>query len=235
VGKQADGTPNTWRDGIASAGVAARCSGSGSPVSGGCGWGSSFAANGFTYRWGEPFRGWDETNNEVWRKNMGSSLPDLSLGFNSNLRYKGLQTYLGFRGQLGGKIYNAARQWQYDELQHADLDQSGKAPEEKKTLDYYQRGIANSGNNYIDSFLESGTFLKLAEARVAYRFNKSQMQRLLRGAAPTDLTLGLNGRNLHTFSNFRAFDPERGSPLSRVVGIGYPHLRSFTFTVDVTF
>src|SRR5690606_15483221 len=75
VGVDSLGQPNSWRDGI-SKNL----------------WGTSFSENGFTYRWGEPFRAWDEVNNEVKRENMGSSLPDLQFGFGSNFRYKGLST-----------------------------------------------------------------------------------------------------------------------------------------------
>jgi len=136
---------------------------------------------------------------------------------------------------LGGKIYNAARQWEYNQLRHGDMDQTGKPDDLKKPLDYYQRALSNSDSGFIDEFLESGTFLKFSEARVSYRFTRDQMQKLLRGAAPGDVTLGVNGRNLYTWTGFQAFDPERGTPLSRIVGVGYPHLRSLTMTVDVTF
>ena len=40
--------------------------------------------------------------------------------------------------------------------------------------------------------------------------------------------------NLFTFTGYRGFDPERGTQLSRVEGIGYPHLRNFTATLDIT-
>jgi hypothetical protein len=210
-------------------------SGSAFSVSNGCGWGSLFSAGGQTYRWGEPFRAWDEVNDEVRRVNMGSSLPDVNFGINTNFRYKGLSTYLGFRGQLGGKIYNDSKHWLYGQLRHGDLDQRGKPDELKKTVDYYDRGIGNDYSGWIDSFLEDGDYLKLGEARVSYRLRADQIRGLLGALAPNELTLGINARNLFTITGFSGFDPEAGSPLSRVESVGYPHLRSLTATVDIVF
>ncbi|HSJ23654.1 MAG TPA: SusC/RagA family TonB-linked outer membrane protein [Longimicrobiales bacterium] len=235
VGRSADGTPNTWRDGISTAADAQACAGSAGSISNGCGWGSFFSENGFTYRWGEPFRAWNEEEDQVHRVLGGNSLPDLGFGFGSNLRYRGFSTYLGFRGQLGGKVYNDAKQWFYNQLRHGDLDQMGKADEAKKPLDYYQRGLANGNSGWVDTFLEDGTHLKLGEARVSYRFQQDQLRRLFGSLAPSQLTLGANGRNLFTLQKYSGLDPERGSPLSRVESVGYPHLRSFTMTLDIVF
>ena len=200
-----------------------------------CGWGSSFSANGFTYRWGEPFRAWDEETNEVKRVRMGSSLPTLGFGFGSNVRYKGLSTYLGFRGAIGGKVYNETKMWYYSQLRHGDLDQSGKPEGLKKTIDYYQRALAQNDAGFVDIFLEDLTYLKLGEMRVSYRAQREQLRRILGNAAPTEITFGLNARDLFTLSGYSGFDPEVGSPLYRVDFVEHPFTRNFTFTVDITF
>jgi hypothetical protein len=123
----------------------------------------------------------------------------------------------------------------YDRLRHADLDQTGKPDELKKPLDYYQRGLADFNDSWIDLFVEDGTHLKLGEARVSYRLTRQQIGRFLGRVTPSELTFGLNARNLFTLSGFSGFDPEAGEPLSRVEDIGYPHLRTLTATIDITF
>jgi TonB-linked SusC/RagA family outer membrane protein len=230
VGKDpATGQTNSWRDGLTvrpnqcRAGVTT------------CGWGSSFSARGFTYRWGEPFRAWDEVNDEVKRVRMGSSLPDVAFGFGSNVRYKGFSSYLGFRGAIGGKVYNETKMWYYSQLRSGDLDQKNKPAELKKTVDYYQRALAQNDAGYVDLFLEDATYLKLGEARLSYRLSRDQTQRFLRAMAPTDVTLGVNARNLFTLTKYSGFDPEVGSPLSRVDNVNYPFTRTLTFTFDITF
>jgi TonB-linked SusC/RagA family outer membrane protein len=237
VGKNAAGVVNSWRDGVNVANKAEACAGSAAlgTVTGGCGWGSSFNAGGFTYRWGEPFRGWDEKQNQVLRVRAGNSLPDLNFGFNTNFRYKGLSAYMLFRGQLGGIVYNDAKQYLYNQLRHGDLDMQGRPDELKKPVDYFQRGLSNNYSGWIDVFAEDGTHLKLGEARLQYRLERAQLSRLLGDWAPYQLTLGANGRNLFTLTNYSGMDPERGSPLSRVEGIGYPHLRTLTMTLEIVY
>ena len=197
-------------------------------------WGRTLTVNGITYRWGEPFQQVDENGLPV-RYNAGKSLPDINFGFGTNLSYRGFSAYAQFRGQIGGHVYNAARQWMYYQLRHGDLDQSGKPDELKKTVDYYQRGLAANNNDYIDVFVEDGTHLKLSELSLRYRFNRDQLAKVFGSLAPADLTLGINGRNLFILTNYSGFDPERGTPLSRVESIGYPHLRTWTATIDITF
>jgi hypothetical protein len=235
VGKRADGTPNSWGDGIAIADQAEYCAGSAGSVTGGCGWGSYFTQGGFTYRWGEPFRAWDESADQVLRVNGGRSQPDLGFGFSSNLRYKGFTTYFLFRGQIGGSVYNNAKQWAYNNLRHGDLDQIGKPDELKKPLDYYQRALSQSNSGYVDYFLEDADYLKLGEARVSYRMEQAQLTRLFGNNAPYQVELGVNARNLFTITNYSGLNPEVGSPLSRVENVGYPLLRSLTFTASIVF
>lgn len=220
------GSGNSWRDGNAKNL-----------------WGTSFQANGFTYRWGEPFRQVDDEGNVV-RVRGGSSLPDVNFGFGSNLRYKNFSLYAQLRGQIGGKVYNRARHWLYGVAQHGDLDQSGKPDELKKPVDYYERGLAaNSECNgsgsactvYIDEFLEDGTHLKLGELSARYRFGRDQIRKVLGNMAPAEIAMGVNGRNLFILSGYSGLDPERGSPLSRVEYLNYPLLRLWTATIDITF
>jgi hypothetical protein len=196
-------------------------------------WGTSMAAGGRTFYWGEPIVLMDD-NNIAILPYRGTSLADLNYGFTSNIRYKNLTLYGVLRGQLGGKVYSNSRQYLYNQLRHGDLDQTGKPEGLKKPVDYYQRALYN-GNNWTDVFLEDATHLKVSEISLRYRFTRNQLQKVMGTIAPADLSIGVNGRNLFTFTGYRGFDPERGTQLSRVEGIGYPHLRNFTATLDITF
>jgi hypothetical protein len=239
VGKNpTTGQPYTWRDGLKLS-TAEECP---AGTSGGCGWGSSFAAGGFTYRWGEPFLMRDEIGDLTYH-DLGSSLPDVNFGFGTNMRYKNFSAYAGFRGQIGGKICNRARNYGYATLRHADIDMRNVPDELKKTQEYYNRALAqsNSGNSmgtvdYYSEFLEDATYLKMSEARVSYRFGQEFLRRYLRNVAPTDLSIGLNATELFTLTNgYTGNNPEAGVPLSRVETLQYPNLRTLRLTVDVTF
>jgi TonB-linked SusC/RagA family outer membrane protein len=210
------GPGNTWREGITKQL-----------------WGTSFQANGNTYRWGEPIMDLDANNLPVQHK-LGTMLPDLNFGFTPNIRYKAFSVYLEMRGQLGGSVYNAAKQDLYNELRHADLDQSGKPDELKKPIDYYQRAL-RAGNRFAEPFLEEGTYLKVGALSARYRFSHEQLRRVLGSAAPQDFTVGITGRNLLTLTGYSGYDPETGRALSRVEELSYPQMRTLTAVFDITF
>jgi TonB-linked SusC/RagA family outer membrane protein len=210
------GAGNTWREGISKQL-----------------WGTSFQANGNTYRWGEPIMDLDVNNLPVQHK-LGTMLPDLNFGLTPNLRYKSFSLYLELRGQIGGVIYNAAKQDLYNELRHADLDQTSKPDELKKTIDYYQRAL-RAGNRFAEAFIEDGTYLKVGAISARYRFTNDQLRRVLGNAAPQDFTIGVTGRNLFTFTGYSGYDPETGRALSRVEELGYPQMRTLTAVFDITF
>jgi len=193
----------------------------------------AMTVDGITYRWGEPIQRLDEENLPL-HTYQGTSLADVNFGFTTNLRYKQASLFTEWRGQVGGKVYNTAKQDLYGSQRHGDLDQSGKPDELKKTVDYYSRALFN-GFAYTSLFLEDATHLRLGAVTARYRFTNNQLAKLLRGAAPKDLSIGITGRNLLLFTGFSGFDPEAGSQLSRESDLNYPHLRSLTATLEITF
>jgi hypothetical protein len=218
------GEGNTWRDGLTN-----NCR-----ANGYC-WGTTFNAGGQTYYWGEPFV-IRHDDGDVMRHLAGSSLPDLNFGITNNVNWRGFNIYALLRGQVGGKVSNEVRWWQYGQLRHGDFDQSGKSEEEMKTIDYYQRGMRSAGGAWDnDFFLEDATHIKLGELSVRYRFNQDQLSRVFGSLAPSNLGVGLNGRNLFTITGYSGLDPEAGSQFSRVDRVRYPHLRNFTAAFDITF
>lgn len=227
------GELNSWRDGFTDncrVTAAATC------------WGTATVINGVQFEWGVPFLLRDE-DGLIANEYQGSSLADLNFGFTNNLTYRGFTVYTAFRGQIGGLVYNNVRQRQYwtGRRNHSDFDQRGKPLELVKPVQYYDgrnnsdgRGLYAAGD-WVSEYLEDGTHLKLGELAVRYRFNQSQLERVMGSFAPNNLGIGLNGRNLFTLTNYSGFDPEAGSQFSRVERITYPHLRSFTATFDITF
>ncbi|MGH7469463.1 MAG: hypothetical protein ACRENP_16045 [Longimicrobiales bacterium] len=196
-------------------------------------WGTQTVVNGITYRWGEPILDVDQFGVAKFYK-LGSSIPDLNFGLTPDLRYKGWGLYAELRGQIGGHVYNMAKQSLYNNLIHADLDQTGKPDGAKKTVDYYQRALYSS-NRFNEAFIESGTFLKIGALSARYRFTNAQLNRVLGNAAPQSLVVGATARNLYTFTGYSGLDPESGRALSRVETLSYPQLRTLTFTMDITF
>jgi hypothetical protein len=186
-----------------------------------------------TYQWGEPFLIVDQNNVPVFHK-IGTSRADVNFGFTPNLRWKNMSLYAELRGQLGGNVYNDAKQDLYNALRHADLDQTGKPDEMKKTIDYYQRGL-RAGGRFVPAFIEDGTYLKVGALSGRYRFTRAQLQRVFGSFAPNDVSLGVTARNLFTFTGYSGYDPDTGRALSRIEQLGYPQMRTLTMMFDITF
>jgi hypothetical protein len=213
------GDGNTWKDGI-------------SKIL----WGTSKTLEGRTYGWGRPVQYIDETGNKLHQ--MGTSVPDFSYSMTSSLRFKGASVYVMFDGQSGGDIYNHTRQWAARDDGSDDVDQYGKTDETKKPTIYYRDMYhVNAPNSW---YVEKGTYLKLRELAVKYDLaNLVDM----RGVGISSLKLGIVGRNLLTWTDYRGFDPEVGrgggqlgsAVNARVDSYRYPNYRTFSFTLDLDF
>lgn len=211
------GAGNSWKDGLAKNL-----------------WGASGTVNGVSYDWGMPILLLDSTGAPAVVK-IGTSRPDLNFGWGNSVQWKDFSFYAQIRGQIGGRIYNRARQSLYVDRRHGDLDQAGKSPETKKPFTYYT-GLANGGFRITKNFLEDGTYLRLGELSAQYTLDADHLARLGLGRLGLhDIRLGLIGRNLFTITDYTGFDPEVGNILWRYDSAVYPNLRTFTGTIAITF
>jgi TonB-dependent SusC/RagA subfamily outer membrane receptor len=195
-------------------------------------WGTTMPGAPIPIRWGEPFPVLDATESVVYHK-LGSSLPDFAYGFTTNVRWKNLDLIGELRGQIGGHVFNRAKQSLYFFSRHRDVDQAGRPDELKKPITYYQALAGGGLFNFPETFLEDASYLKLGALSVRYRLASHQLARLLGRMAPQELTLGVTGRNLATFTGYSGFDPEAGAPLSRIEPLDYPQLRTIVITADL--
>ena len=170
--------------------------------------------------------------------------PDFSLSFATTFSWKNLSLYALVSWKQGGDIYNMTKQWMYREGLHGDVDQSSKAPNEKKAYDYYQR--LYDVNNINSHFVEDGTFVKLRELSIYYTLNEKFWKEKTNGFIKM-IKIGIIGRNLWTITNYTGYDPEvrqgdtgykePGNDLSMYAfdGYGYPNFRTFTGSIQINF
>jgi TonB-linked SusC/RagA family outer membrane protein len=194
-------------------------------------WGTSTTIDGRIYEWGKRIEMLDENGDNILK--IADTNPDVNLGLSQNIQWKGFNLYALFDAKIGGDIYNNTRQWAYRDNTHADYDQSGKPDELKKPVQYYQALYnTNSQNSW---FVEDGTYVKLRDVVLQYRFSRAQLQRFFGGLGMEHLTLGVTGRNLITWSDYTGFDPEVGNIRTAYDGFDYPNFRTFTIKADVQF
>jgi len=169
---------------------------------------------------------------------IGSSVPDYNLNFNSNFSYLGFSAYVLVSYQNGGDVYNQTKQWSYRDGRHADYDQHGKSKQMKKPDSYY-RALYNKNAN-SSHFVEDASFVKLREVSLGYEFDEGQLNNLFGAANPLrSLSIDVTGQNLLTFTDYSGFDPEIGGGsnpnLFAVDNFQYPPFRTITGRFEVQF
>ncbi|MCH7576025.1 MAG: SusC/RagA family TonB-linked outer membrane protein [Candidatus Marinimicrobia bacterium] len=186
------------------------------------------------YDWGIPIaeiQPDEDTGGTTTFLKIGNSIPDFNFGLTSNLRFGNLSLYVLFEGQSGGNIYSMTSQWGMRDNKVAQVDQFGKDDGKKKPTTYYQALYNVRKPN--SHFVEDGTYMKLQELSLRYSLSLPQFT--------NQITLGIIGRNLMTWTDYSGYDPEVGTGggqggsavLTRFDGYQYPNFRTIAFVVEV--
>jgi TonB-linked SusC/RagA family outer membrane protein len=208
------GEGNTYRDGV-SKGL----------------WGTTSEDLDATYGWGLPILDVDEEGNSAISQ-IGDSNPDFNWGLSSNVQWRNFTFYGLLSAQVGGDLYNRTNQRMYQYFRSGDTDQAGRPDELKKTTDYYSTLYA--ANLINEWFVEDASFVKLRELSLRYRVPRAGLDRL--GRLGIDgMTLFAVGRNLFTWSDYKGYDPEAGTPLARIDSFVYPQFRTLTAGLEIRF
>jgi len=212
-------------------------------------WGTSSAVTvrGSPVMWGTPFRGecTDRSSGErTLSCPVGNSLPDYNMSFSTTLSYKNLTLYGLLDAVRGFDIYNQPLQWALFRRNIGMMDQTGVAENERKPIGYYDALYTVSGLLPSNVFVEDGSFVKLREIAVSYGLTSEQLSKLpFLGRTFSSATFRVSGRNLHTWTNYRGYDPETGSgggntgsaAIARVDGYQYPNFRTWRFGLELNF
>ncbi|MCC6772627.1 MAG: SusC/RagA family TonB-linked outer membrane protein [Gemmatimonadaceae bacterium] len=167
---------------------------------------------------------------------IGDVNPDFNLGFGSNVQWKVLSIGAQLNWVKGGEIYNYTRQWPFNELRDAAIDQRDKPEAERKPTSYYSTFYNNFDSN--DYFVENGTYLRLRELSVNLAVPKSWMAKFGMGGL-SNTRIGIVGRNLWTSTSYSGYDPDvagpgGGNPFGyRVDYFTYPSYRTYTVMLEL--
>ena len=194
-------------------------------------WGTSTTIGTGNYGWGMPIKLTDSTGNSAVVK-IGDGNPDFHFGVSNNVDWHRFSFYGLVDVNVGGQVYNQTNQRMYQYGRSADVDQAGKPQELKKTVDYYV--ALYSAADPTSYFVEDAGFVKLRELSVKYRLAGPLLRGLSKMGA-SGASIGLVGRNLLTFTNYKGYDPEVGNGIVRLDSFGYPRYRTITGSVELTF
>jgi len=170
----------------------------------------------------KPLKLTDEDGNPKQVK-IGDTNPEFTFGFSNTFTFKGFTVYTLIDWKQGGDVYNRTRQWLYRDHRAGAVDQYGKAPNAKKTYDYYSN--LYNVNKISSEFVEDASYVKIREAAIYYNFDlpKSIIKKI---------KIGIIGRNLLTFTDYTGYDPEVAMPdyaESGVPGSSYYKMDAYTY------
>jgi len=157
----------------------------------------------------------------------GNAQPTYTFGLGNDFTYKNFSLNFFFRGQGGNKIMNASL---------ASFNQPTQASAHGvPTLTLSEPGTDVNANFYSTRYLESGAFIRLSNATLAYKFNVS-------GNYVHGIRLYVTGTNLFIITKYKGVDPELNLNIDnqasgQFIGVDsnnfYPKTRSFLAGIQV--
>ncbi len=196
--------------------------------------------------WGLPIVRRDENNAPLVRP-LGTATPDYHIGLSSNLSWKNFTAYGLLDGVFGRNVWNEGFHWAQGDFMSGNTDQGGRSVETVKPLGYYWRVGPGTGGHPsgigglydvlgpTDDSVEDATFIRLREVALTYNVGP------LMGTG--NWTVGVVGRNMLTFTDYRGYDPEVGrsggqlgsAALNGIDYFTFPNLRTVTFQLSTSF
>ncbi len=182
----------------------------------------------------------DSVIDDADRVILGNAQPTFYAGLINTFTYKNFSLTFAFNTSWGGKIYNNAA-YTLDNYATSNIIPQpyviyhawSKQGDVTTVPEVSRRG--KTGNFRVDdNFLEDGSFIRLANARLAYNLSPSITSKIkMKG-----LSVYLFGTNLLTWTKYSWYDPEFSS--SNVLNLGqdngrYPRRREFGFGIDANF
>ncbi len=157
----------------------------------------------------------------------GNAQPTYTFGWGNNLTYKNFSFNFFFRGQGGNKIMDASL---------ASFNQPTQASAHNvPTLTLSEPGNDVNANLFSTRYLESGTFVRLSNATLSYKFK-------VPGNYIHWVRVYLTGTNLFIITKYKGVDPELNLSLNnqasgQFIGVDYnnfyPKTRSYLAGVQV--
>jgi TonB-linked SusC/RagA family outer membrane protein len=184
-----------------------------------------------------------DSNGQKVTQEIGNSIPDFSIGFNTSIDYRNWSLYTLADWEYGGDVYNYTEQLLIFNERAGVVDQSDKPQGQRHNLSYYLSGPYNQSDP-SSYFVENGSYLKLREVSLSYTFTQDVLEQIGLASQLRTAEFSVAGRNLITISPYSGYDPEVSvqsgdgdtQPTNfKVDDFGYPNFRSYTFSLELGF
>ncbi len=138
---------------------------------------------------------------------IGNSNPNLTGGFNFNLRYKKVTLVASFHGRQGQKVINMARM-NMENMYGKDNQSLAVLRRWRSEGDDTEipRALYDKGYNYLgsDRFVEDASFIRLKTLTLKYQFPNQWLKQI----GVNKLELYLTGYDLFVWTKYKGQDPE---------------------------
>jgi TonB-linked SusC/RagA family outer membrane protein len=169
---------------------------------------------------------------------LGRSIPNLYYGLNFGLGYQQLDFSMFWQGSAGNKVYNGI----YHDLMlgqysnhHTDMLNFWTPTNTNTNIPRPVIGDPNANARASDRFIQDGSYVRLQNFQLGYRFNlkSASVLKVVKNAR-----VYVSGQNVITVSKYKGYDPDFMSDglFSRGFDIGsFPNPRTFTFGAQLSF
>ncbi|MFI3288538.1 MAG: TonB-dependent receptor [Rikenellaceae bacterium] len=146
-------------------------------------------------------------NSDSDRVYCGSGAPEIELGLNYNIGWKGIDLSMSWYASLGNEIYNGSKLLSYQRGRDKDLLYSWSETNQLSTIPVARTSSHANLNGLTDYWIEDGSFLRLRNISLGYSIPKSKIASL----GLSKLRVYVAADNILTFTAYRGYDPEVGN------------------------
>jgi TonB-linked SusC/RagA family outer membrane protein len=172
------------------------------------------------------------------RHEIGNPNPDIMLGINLGLNYKGLDFAINGAGAFGQQIMRSYRSFSDAPYQNYDTTILNRWVGEGSTNEQPRISSTGSENtNWVSTrYMEDADYFKIKTVTLGYDF-----KHVWKGCPFQQLRLYVQAQNLHTFTGYTGLDPEvgnsaGGSGWASGIDLGlYPPSRTYLVGASIKF
>ncbi len=164
---------------------------------------------------------------------LGNPIPDMTIGFNLNLDYKGFDFSTSLYASIGNEAVRSYERFlTYSNKSRLYLDRwTGEG-----TSNTTPRASTNASNNYLfsDFFVEDASFLRIQNVQLGYSIPSAALEKI----KMDKIRLYISTNNLYTFTKYSGYNPDvsNANPTAAGVDLGqYPQTRTYTLGINVSF
>ncbi|MBW8244848.1 TonB-dependent receptor [Muricauda oceani] len=166
---------------------------------------------------------------------LGDPFPDITLGLNNSLNYKGFTFDFFLEGKFGFELANFTNldsENPIDDLRNRQRYVLNRWTPENPTNEHPSFVNPSRTFDFNSRVVEDASFLRLRSAKLAYSFPNLNIKGV------KALSIYTSGQNLFTITDYRGYNPDvnsLGSSNVRIDYSAYPLARIYSLGINVTF